>query len=1042
MLALSQKPSVEHFTPHSHLNKAAMTETQSFQLLGATEIVKIPIQNVDGHKVVAWESIEHAFPGARCVKHDDVPVPCFIKYVADAVLKVALSSTFDDVRGGSSEGSPSIVPVSALGSSSAACGGNASDGHPVDPSSEDKSVEELRVASALVATPISAFSHHVVSTTSSTALPTSPLASVRTSLKTTLSFKEVVQFVSERAQVSDSPAYQQELNAQMARMLQLQQVSDGKQDKMIQLVIDHHEEIKRLKKDSDAKQDEMIQLQKESEAKQNEMNLLQEQLLERQTVMEQLQIAAAAKQEEMNQLDRAHQEKMEEMQQRILDQVSALHARVQALLTQTFELHEYPIPRLFVVLPDDPSTWNALDPFSNKFRLYFLCECGDHTKALNSNTKIPHHIHLAKHEGYVISRPSEFFEQYGPYVLTILKMLKFGVTVAGLTVPAISQLVSPDGLSGAIDNLKLLQECIVPGVDCVISSMDQTAVDDGDVIEGVTGQVENKEALEGVELRRLGSFLQDNDANQVLGNLYRTVTYEGHVKWVCIDHYRENYQARTATEFRSMLTSVKGEFDEHLGRVKVDLQSRVQADLFYGALVKAKSVHELNINLNWDTTYADFKNLRDTLRRTNIGVLRFSHRGTAIDVVNRGQRYDPIVQIMSHPSIKSFAMTNVQRDFLQRSNLVAADTDFSNLKHLVISGFKVDGFMDKFYMVRAPGLTTLELPDNSIDDNGAQMLAEELQTNSTLVTLDLASNNISSHGAQALAKVLTTNTTLTTLALQGNRIGYSGMVALAPLRETISLCLYGNSIKEYGFQKLSDALNGIFSGTSMDLSESYIGDDGTQALAEVLQANKTLITVDLKLNGIAESGAQALAVALKTNETLTTLNLGGNSIGDDGAKALAVALKTNETLTTMELGGNSIGDDGTKALAVALKTNETLTTLDLGGNSIGDDGAKALAEALKINKTLTTLNLPYNRIGDSGAQALAEALKTNKALIAVYLHRNKMGDNGALALAEALKANRSLTTLDLSANRFEVRGAQALNEANRTSKTLTTLKLV
>ena len=73
MLALSQKPSVKHFTAHSHLDDAAMAETQSFQLLGAPEIVKIPIQNVDGHKVVDWESIEHAFPGARCVKHDDVP---------------------------------------------------------------------------------------------------------------------------------------------------------------------------------------------------------------------------------------------------------------------------------------------------------------------------------------------------------------------------------------------------------------------------------------------------------------------------------------------------------------------------------------------------------------------------------------------------------------------------------------------------------------------------------------------------------------------------------------------------------------------------------------------------------------------------------------------------------------------------------------------------------------------------------------------------------------------------------------------------------
>jgi len=64
------------------------------------------------------------------------------------------------------------------------------------------------------------------------------------------------------------------------------------------------------------------------------------------------------------------------------------------------------------------------------FRLYFLCECGEHTKATKSNT--PHCIHLAKHEGYDIERPSAFFQQYGSYVLTILRMLKYGIAVAGV----------------------------------------------------------------------------------------------------------------------------------------------------------------------------------------------------------------------------------------------------------------------------------------------------------------------------------------------------------------------------------------------------------------------------------------------------------------------------------------------------------------------------------------------------------------------------------------------------------------------------------
>jgi len=74
------------------------------------------------------------------------------------------------------------------------------------------------------------------------------------------------------------------------------------------------------------------------------------------------------------------QEEMKQLQIQALDRLALLQNNVRALLTQTYELHEYPIPRLFIVLPDNRSSWNPMDFFSNKFRLYFLCECGEHTK--------------------------------------------------------------------------------------------------------------------------------------------------------------------------------------------------------------------------------------------------------------------------------------------------------------------------------------------------------------------------------------------------------------------------------------------------------------------------------------------------------------------------------------------------------------------------------------------------------------------------------------------------------------------------------------
>ncbi|KAF9945451.1 hypothetical protein BGZ65_010730, partial [Modicella reniformis] len=432
-----------------------------------------------------------------------------------------------------------------------------------------------------------------------------------------------------------------------------------------------------------------------------------------------LVIQMAKQQEEMKQQQiqaLKQQEEMKQLQIQALKQLSLLQNRVQAVMTQTYELHEYPIPRLFVVLPHGDSSWNIKNRFSNDFRLYFLCECGEHTKSTNS--KIPHHIHLAKHEGYDITRPTDFFKQYGPYVLTILKMLKFGISVAGTVVPAVSLLTSSDTINQASSSLRQLASNIDRGMDQVIGCIEKASVDEGETVDGIKDMVENNEALEGADLRKLDTFLKNKDENKVLGNLYRTVTTEGHVKWVCIDHYRENYQAKAAKAFRDTVDVLGGSFDENVGRVEVNIRSKVQADQLYLTLEKAKSVYELDIIFCWDATYSDFKRLRDTLCTTNIGVLGLDlflcePQGVSTDILNRGRRYDPIFDIMRHPSIRSFEIVNTPPDLFQRSSLLSRNDDFSHLRHLGIPGYrlKIEDEIPslKCLIANAPNLTSLGL---------------------------------------------------------------------------------------------------------------------------------------------------------------------------------------------------------------------------------------------------------------------------------------------------------------------------------------------
>ncbi|KAG9069785.1 hypothetical protein KI688_009110 [Linnemannia hyalina] len=830
-----------------------MEDTQSSRLIETTDTMKITLNHVDGQTIVNWEDIEQVFPGVKRISNG-YSVIKFLRGLDQGILDVILST--------------SVQPVLANPAKFDPVGGetNAPVGVPVN----NNVTVAFRATPPIPETPVSDIG--LLDT------PLSPSSTIGAVSKATL-FQQIVIRASRKAReseveqrfislldpelqrtVRDSPDIYQAFakaikygNGGLSRA-ELKQEMGG-----------HFQKL-------EAMMDMNLKFQEAMLAKQDEVKQLQDHVIRNQEEMRQLQEQVLSNQEEMKQL-----------QQRALEQLAVLQSRVRAVLTQTYELHEYPIPRLFVVLPQDPSGWDAVNPFLNKFRLYFLCECGEHTKSIDCKTEISHDIHIAKHEGYDIARPSEFFQQYGLYVLTILKMLKFGVSVAGVAIPAISHLVRSDAIDQATASLQQLRDNIEPGMDHVIGWIDKVSVDEGEAVDEFSKQMEKKEALEGADLRKLVTFLKDMDGNKVLGNLYRTVTDEGHVKWVCIDHYRMNYLENSAKEFQRVLGFVGGSFSENVGRVDVRLQSRELADTFFSALGKARSVYELDIGWNCACSTSDLEALEDALKKSRVSILRLDlqqfRTGAVRKIMLASSPYDVIYRIRDLPNMK--------------------------VLHILLSKDLVNflGFPPK----KSNHICKMscELASTMIGGKDIGMLANALKTNSTLTTLDLGSKSIGDNGAKALADALKANLTLTTLDLRSNSIGDNGAKALARALKTNSAL------------------------TTLILGNNPIESDGAKTLAEALKINSTLTTLVLFNNLFGSDGAKALAEALKTNSTLTTLDLQNCQIGSDGSKALAEALKTNSTLATLDLQNNLMGSSGAKALAEVLKANSTLTTLDL-----------------------------------------------------------------------------------------------------------------
>ncbi|KAF9951867.1 hypothetical protein BGZ72_006690, partial [Mortierella alpina] len=751
------------------------------------------------------------------------------------------------------------------------------------------------------------------------------------------------------------------------------------------------------------------------------------------------------------------------LQKQMSDRLILIQSKTEAILNQQLELAEYPIPRLFIVLPEELTKYDPSNWFRTKFRLHFICEAGKHTEP--KDNKVPHHLHLAKHEGYLIREPTEFFKKYGPFLLLMLELIKFGTSVAGHVVPTLASLKVVE----LVDSVKQTVETVTAKIDysleCIDSQLAKVEAssprDFADTESGatmthqdLTNYLNDVEGLEGVELRQLGSFLKTSEEENLLGNLYRMTTSDGHVKWVCRDHYRTGYQEKYVQNLRDIIKMQQGVFDQQLGKITITLRSSFAANEFYNAVIKAKGILELIVELRWECTKHDLEALYEALKKSRVATLRLdlgqfgTNLGrTTLSKLRPTSRYKVLSRITELSSMKATHVV-LPKDFVllsefhPRKPLHAHKLSFE----LVAGPFLAKELEPLAEALKTNStLTTFDLQHNMIGPHEVQLLAEALKANSTMTTLHLSNNAIGDNGTQALSVALKTNLTLTTLRLDHNSIGDDGAQALSEalkVNSTLtSLDLKGNSIWFNGLLAFMEALKINPALTNLDVYGNPLGEKRAEELSEALKTSSTMTTLDLDNDSIGSDGIQRLSMALRTNSALTTLHLKNDSIGDHGAQALADALKTNSTLTTLTLLNNEIGGDGTKALAQALKRNSVLTTLYITNNLIGETGAQALAQALMTNSTLTTLNLTSNSIGDPGAQAVAEALKFNSILTILDLQSNSIGDNGALALADTLRTNSTVTTLDLRGNSINYTGITALWDALKINSTLTILDL-
>ncbi|XP_075617708.1 leucine-rich repeat-containing protein 34 isoform X2 [Balearica regulorum gibbericeps] len=249
-------------------------------------------------------------------------------------------------------------------------------------------------------------------------------------------------------------------------------------------------------------------------------------------------------------------------------------------------------------------------------------------------------------------------------------------------------------------------------------------------------------------------------------------------------------------------------------------------------------------------------------------------------------------------------------------------------------------------------VTGLDLRCNVLTDAGAKHVATFLQENSTLRYLNLMFNDIGTSGAELIARALYRNETLVYLRMTGNKIGNKGGMFFASMLQI-------NSTLE-----------------KLDLGDCDV-EETTIHVALMLKKNSSLVELHLCKHEMKNFGVERLCEALYENSSLRYLDLSCNKITCDGVKFLGGLLKRNQTLEILDLSANRIEDDGAIYLSEALALyNRTLQALSVVSNSISGKGLVALSDAMKTNTELSYIYIWGNKFDKATCTAFSELIQT------------------------------------------------------------------
>ncbi|UJR18837.1 hypothetical protein I4U23_021965 [Adineta vaga] len=283
----------------------------------------------------------------------------------------------------------------------------------------------------------------------------------------------------------------------------------------------------------------------------------------------------------------------------VVDNMEIIKTKLDVIQRQIYETAEYTIPHLFIVLPVETPSYNPSKWLHYKYRLHFLCDCA------NDNER-----HFALHDGYEIKEPREFFQKYGPYLRKTLTVIKYMASVGSIAVPQLSSIFMK------LYNINILQK--KEFWNNIIHKVEQADEILAKAQTNINISTErNIQEGNGPALRQIRKYLKKVDENDTLGNLYRTVTSNGQVRWVCIDHYNKQHSTNRIKQFRNEFERLGGKIEDNvviIDKLNEKVFLKINKLLNQGLTIDTISINDVKIT---EDLFSKFLNIISRKIRIN-----------------------------------------------------------------------------------------------------------------------------------------------------------------------------------------------------------------------------------------------------------------------------------------------------------------------------------------------------------------------------------------------------------------------------------------